>query len=110
MHFLMRARALVVFPGGYGTLDELFETLTLIQTAKIRPIPVLIFGRKIWERIINFEALVEEGAISPEDIELFQYVETAEEAAKIIFGAGLDEDTYLQLRQFCTEVQVRLGR
>lgn len=88
MHFLMRARALVVFPGGYGTLDELFETLTLIQTAKIRPIPVLIFGRKIWERIINFEALVEEGTISPEDIELFQYVETAEEAAKIIFGAG----------------------
>jgi hypothetical protein len=84
MHFLMRAKALVVFPGGYGTLDELFETLTLIQTAKIEPIPVLIFGRQFWSRIINFEALVEEGAISPKDIELFQYVETAEEAAKII--------------------------
>jgi len=84
MHFLMRAKALVVFPGGYGTLDELFETLTLIQTKKIHPIPVLIFGREFWERIIHFEALVEEGTISPEDIELFQYVETAEEVWEII--------------------------
>jgi hypothetical protein len=84
MHFLMRARALVVFPGGYGTLDEFFETLTLIQTKKIRSIPVLIFGREFWERIINFEALVEEGTISPEDIELFKYVETEEEAWAII--------------------------
>jgi hypothetical protein len=84
MHFLIRARALVVFPGGYGTLDELFETLTLIQTTKIEPIPVLIFGRQFWDRIINFNALVEEGAISPQDMELFQYVETAEEAAEII--------------------------
>lgn len=87
MHFLMRARALVVFPGGFGTLDELFETLTLIQTTKIKPIPVLIFGRKFWKRIINFEALVEEGTISPEDIELFRYVETAEEAYEIILEA-----------------------
>ncbi|MBS3907426.1 MAG: TIGR00730 family Rossman fold protein [Syntrophaceae bacterium] len=84
MHFLMRAKALVVFPGGYGTFDELFETLTLIQTRKISPIPVLIFGREFWERIINFEALVEEGTVSPEDIELFKYVETAEEAWEII--------------------------
>ncbi|MCR4291854.1 MAG: TIGR00730 family Rossman fold protein, partial [Candidatus Kuenenia sp.] len=76
MHFLIRAKALVVFPGGYGTLDELFETLTLIQTKKIKPIPVLIFGREFWNRIIKFDALVEEGTISPEDIELFQYVET----------------------------------
>jgi len=74
----------VVFPGGYGTLDELFETLTLIQTTKIEPIPVLIFGRQFWDRIINFNALVEEGTISPQDMELFQYVETAEEAAEII--------------------------
>lgn len=88
MHFLMRAKALVVFPGGYGTLDELFETLTLIQTKKIKPIPVLIFGRDFWERIINFEALVEEGTISPEDIRLFQYVETAEEAWEIISQAN----------------------
>jgi len=84
MHFLMRAKALVVFPGGYGTLDELFETLTLIQTRKIKPIPVLIFGREFWERVISFDALVEEGTISPEDIELFRYAETAEEAWEII--------------------------
>jgi len=84
MHFLMRAKALIIFPGGYGTLDELFETLTLIQTKKISPIPMLIFGREFWERIINFEALVEEGTVPPEDIELFKYVETAEEAWEII--------------------------
>lgn len=88
MHFLMRAKALVVFPGGYGTLDELFETLTLIQTKKIKPIPVLIFGREFWKRIINFEALVEEGTISPEDIQLFRYVETAEEAWEVISQAN----------------------
>ena len=80
MHFLIRARALVVFPGGFGTLDELFETLTLIQTQKISPIPVLLFGKEFWERVINFDVLVEEGTISPQDIELFKYVETAEEA------------------------------
>jgi uncharacterized protein (TIGR00730 family) len=80
MHFLMRAKALVAFPGGYGTLDELFETLTLIQTKKIDPVPVILFGKEYWERIINFDELVLEGTISPEDIELFQYVETAEEA------------------------------
>jgi len=80
MHFLMRAKLLIAFPGGYGTLDELFETLTLIQTKKIKPIPVLLFGREFWERIINFEILVEEGTISPEDLDIFQYVETAEEA------------------------------
>jgi uncharacterized protein (TIGR00730 family) len=80
MHFLMRARALVAFPGGFGTLDELFETLTLIQTKKVKPVPVLLFGREYWQRIINFEALVEEGTIDPQDIDLFQYVETAEEA------------------------------
>ncbi len=80
MHFLMRARALVAFPGGFGTLDELFETLTLIQTNKIKPVPVLLFGRKYWQRIIDFDALVEEGAIDSRDLELFQYVETAKEA------------------------------
>jgi len=84
MHFLIRAKALVVFPGGFGTLDELFETLTLIQTRKIRPIPVLIFGREFWERIITFDAMVEEGTVSAEDIELFKYVDTAEEAWEII--------------------------
>lgn len=80
MHFLLRARALVVFPGGYGTLDELFETLTLVQTKKIKPLPILIFGRDYWERLINFDMMVEEGMISPSDTWLFRYVETAEEA------------------------------
>ncbi len=84
MHFLIRARALVAFPGGFGTMDELFEALTLIQTQRIKPMPVLLFGRKFWERIINFEALVEEGTISPEDLSLFSHVETAEEAWKHI--------------------------
>ena len=84
MHLLMRAKSLVAFPGGFGTLDELFETLTLIQTRKVKPIPVLLFGQKFWERIINFDALVEEGTISPEDLELFQYVETAEAAWEAI--------------------------
>jgi uncharacterized protein (TIGR00730 family) len=84
MHLLMRAKSLVVFPGGFGTLDELFETLTLIQTHKVQPIPVLLFGKNFWERIINFNALVEEGTISAEDLRLFVYVETAEEAWELI--------------------------
>lgn len=84
MHFLIRARALVAFPGGFGTMDELFETLTLIQTQKIKPIPVLLFGGDFWRRAINFEALVEDGTISPGDLNLFEYVETAEEAWEYI--------------------------
>ncbi|MFW6055259.1 MAG: TIGR00730 family Rossman fold protein, partial [Thermodesulfobacteriota bacterium] len=80
MHFMMRARGLVALPGGYGTLEELFETLTLLQTKKIQSIPVILFGREFWERIINFEALVEEGMISPEDLDLFRYCESAEQA------------------------------
>ena len=84
MHFLMRAKALVAFPGGFGTLDELFETLTLIQTKKVKPVPVLLFGKKYWQRIINFEALVDEGTIGPDDMNLFQYVETAKDAWEII--------------------------
>ncbi len=84
MHFLMRARGLVVFPGGFGTLDELFETLTLLQAKKIKHIPVILFGREFWDRIINFEGLVEEGTISSQDLALFQFVETAEQAWEII--------------------------
>lgn len=80
MHFLKRARALVACPGGYGTLDELFETLTLIQTKKIKPVPILLLGSEYWKRIINFDAMVEEGVIGEQDLMLFQYVETAEEA------------------------------
>lgn len=84
MHFLMRARAVVVFPGGYGTFDELFETLTLIQTGKMAPIPVLLFGKPFWDKVVDFNALSEEGVISPEDLNLFQFVETADDAWGII--------------------------
>ena len=84
MHLLMRARCLVAFPGGFGTFDELFETLTLIQTKKVDPIPVLLFGKSFWTRVVNFEALVDEGTISPKDLDIFQYVETADEAWGII--------------------------
>ena len=88
MHFLMRATALVAFPGGFGTMDELFETLTLVQTHKIKPIPILLFGKEFWQRLINFDVFVEEGMISPEDLSLFQYVEKAEEAWEIIRKAN----------------------
>jgi hypothetical protein len=80
MHFLMRSIALVCFPGGFGTLDELFETLTLVQTGKSRRLPILMFGREFWSRLINFDLLVETGMISPHDLQLFRFVETAEEA------------------------------
>ena len=80
MHFLMRSVALVCFPGGFGTLDELFEALTLIQTGKSRRRPVLLFGRDFWTRLINFDLLVESGMISALDLQLFRFVETAEEA------------------------------
>lgn len=84
MHFLIRARALIAFPGGYGTLDELFEALTLLQTKKIRPIPILLFDKKYWKHVIKFDYLVSEGMIAPEDLKLFKYVETAREAWKAI--------------------------
>ena len=80
MHFMMRAKALVAFPGGFGTMDELFEVLTLVQTGKAKPVPIVLFGSDYWKRFINFEVLVEEGTISPEDLALFRYADTAEEA------------------------------
>lgn len=80
MHFLMRAQALVVFPGGFGTLDELFETLTLVQTGKVKNLPILLFGKAYWNKIINFEAMVEEGMIDAENLDLFVIVESAQEA------------------------------
>ncbi|MFP4391508.1 MAG: TIGR00730 family Rossman fold protein [Desulfohalobiaceae bacterium] len=86
MHFMIRSKGLVAFPGGFGTLDEIFETLTLLQTRKIKPIPVILFGRKFWERVINFQALVDEGTIDQQDLELFHYVESAEQAWEIIAG------------------------
>ncbi|MGI4731040.1 MAG: TIGR00730 family Rossman fold protein [Janthinobacterium lividum] len=84
MHFLLHARALAAFPGGFGTFDELFELLTLIQTGKIEPIPVLLFGRAFWERVVNFDALVEEGVVSERDLGIFTFVETAQEAWDVV--------------------------
>ena len=80
----MRAVALIAFPGGFGTLDELFEALTLIQTKKVRPIPVILFGKDYWNSLINFDVLVEEGVITPCDRNLIQYAETAEQAWDLI--------------------------
>ena len=84
MHFLMRSIALVCFPGGFGTLDELFETMTLIQTGKCRRRPILLFGREFWTRLINFDLLVETGMISEKDLNLFRFVESAEQAWAIL--------------------------
>ncbi len=84
MHFLLRAKALVAFPGGYGTLDELFEALTLIQTGKVKPIPIVLFGERYWRSVVNFEQLVEEGTIAEEDLNLFVYADRAEDAWQYI--------------------------
>jgi uncharacterized protein (TIGR00730 family) len=84
MHFLMRAIALVCFPGGFGTLDEMFEVLTLVQTGKSRMRPILLFGREFWTRLIDFDLLIETGMIAPEDVNLFHFVETAEEAWELL--------------------------
>jgi uncharacterized protein (TIGR00730 family) len=80
MHFLLRARAVAVFPGGFGTLDEMIELLTLIQTGKVKAMPVLLFGKAFWDKVLNFHALAEEGVISPRDLDLFKFVESADEA------------------------------
>lgn len=84
MHFLLRARALVAFPGGYGTLDELFEVLTLVQTGKVKRVPIVLVGAAFWRRAIDFQFLVEEGFVNAEDVELFSVVETAEEVVAIL--------------------------
>ena len=84
MHFLMRAAAIAVFPGGFGTLDELFEALTLIQTGRMRRVPFLLFGRDFWERIIDWSALADAGTISEDDLDLFRFVDTADEAIAIM--------------------------
>jgi uncharacterized protein (TIGR00730 family) len=88
-HFAIRANALVVFPGGFGTIDELFEILTLIQTIKMRHIPIALVDKSYWTGIVNFERLSEEGMIAPEDLELFSYADDAESAWKALVGAGL---------------------
>jgi uncharacterized protein (TIGR00730 family) len=91
MHFLMRARAVAVFPGGFGTFDEMFELLTLIQTGKMKRIPVVLFGKEFWTRVIDFGALAREGVVSPVDLELISWCETADEAWECIrdfYGIG----------------------
>ena len=80
MHFLLRAKAVAVFPGGFGTFDEFFELLTLIQTGKMKPIPILLFGKDFWTRVVDFEALADEGTVSHKDLDLFRWCETAEDA------------------------------
>ena len=80
MHFMMRAKALVAFPGGFGTLDELFEVVTLIQTGKAKALPIVLFGSSYWQRLINFDVLIEEGAISPDDVKLVHYVDEPQAA------------------------------
>lgn len=84
MHFLLRAKALVVFPGGYGTLDELFETLTLVQTGKVERMPIVLVGEPFWRRAIDFEFLVEEGVIAGPDLDLFTIVDSADDAVAVL--------------------------
>jgi len=87
LHFLLRARALVAFPGGFGTFDELFETLTLAQTGKIRPLPVVLVGRDFWRRAVDFDLLADAGKVARRDLRLFRYAETAEEIWRAVAGA-----------------------
>ncbi len=84
MHFLMRARALVAFPGGFGTLDELFEVLTLVQTRKAKPVPIVLYGSEHWRQLLNLQMLVDVGAISPEDLDLYQVVDTPTAAWEVV--------------------------
>ena len=91
MHFLMRAKALVVFPGGFGTLDELFDALTLIQTGKMAPMPIVMVGSEYWRRLLDLEFMAEQGTIAVADLELVTYVDTAEEAWQTIRAAYPDE-------------------
>ncbi len=84
MHFLMRAKAVAVFPGGFGTFDEMFELLTLVQTGKVAPLPILLYGRDFWSKVVNFDALADEGVIARSDLQLFHIVETAEEGWAVV--------------------------
>lgn len=84
MHFLMRAKALTIFPGGFGTMDELFEALTLIQTGRMQRVPVVLFGKEFWQNVVNIDYLAEQGTISPSDLELLTYVDSAEEGWDVI--------------------------
>jgi hypothetical protein len=94
MHFLMRAKALVAFPGGFGTFDELFETLTLIQTKIIKPLPVILFGKEYWQNAVNWQYIADEGVISPEDLDIFTFAETADEAWESILSRVGNHDKF----------------
>ena len=84
MHFMMRAKALVAFPGGFGTMDELFETLTLVQCKKAKPVPIVLFGTDYWKKVFHPENMLEEGVVAEEDLQLFRYVDTVEDAWEVI--------------------------
>ena len=84
MHFMMRAKAVAVFPGGFGTMDEFFETLTLIQTGRMERVPIILFGEEFWQRAIDLDYLAEQGTISPGDQDIIDYVDSADEAWEII--------------------------
>jgi predicted Rossmann-fold nucleotide-binding protein len=86
MHFLLRAKGLVIFPGGFGTLDELFEVLTLRQVNRMQPIPVILYSREYWDRVVDFQFLADEGSIRDEHLSLMHYAETPQEAWRIIRG------------------------
>jgi hypothetical protein len=97
MHFMMRAKAIVVFPGGFGTLDEFFEAMTLIQTGRMAPVPLILFGEAFWRKVIDFEALAEFGTIAPDDVNLVSFVETAEQACEIIEAFYRDNNPNVSL-------------
>ena len=84
MHFMMRAQALVVFPGGFGTMDELFEVLTLVQTRKVRRVPIVLVGQDFWQRLFDMDVLLQEGTVSPDDLKLLQIVDTPQQAWDIV--------------------------
>jgi uncharacterized protein (TIGR00730 family) len=86
MHFMMRAKALVAFPGGFGTLDELFEVITLVQTRKAKPVPIVLYGTEYWKRLFNTDVMLEEGVISEQDLALFTYVDEPQAAWDAIKG------------------------
>lgn len=112
MHFLLRAKALVAFPGGYGTLDELFEALTLVQTGKVLPLPIVLFGERYWKKLINFQHLVDEGTIAEVDLKLFTYADSATEAWKYIseFHAKRSEREKEQMAKEHTRTTLKTQR
>ena len=104
MHFLMRSVALVCFPGGFGTLDELFEVMTLTQTGKVRKRPIVLVGREFWRKLINFDWLVETGMIAATDLELFHFVDSAEEAWQILVQAFALEAPTTETGEFAVDI------